>query len=220
MIVILSTHIVIAQNNSSTDSITVAAGPEYDNVGALHRFFLGESYRKIWATPVKVRVIDLKKEKGGLEIVKLGGGMQTRSLRLVDPKGREWALRTIQKYPEQGLPESLKPTIAKDIVQDQVSTNHPYAALIVPPLADALGIPHAKPEIVYIGDDEGLGEYRKDFSNAVYLLEPRSPFEEETDNTFKVQRKIQEDNDTRPDQKLTLRARLLDFLLGDWDRHE
>ena len=217
---ILSTHIVMAQNNISTDSITVAAGPEYDNVGALHRFFLGESYRKIWATPVKVRVIDLKKEKGGLEIVKLGGGMQTRSLRLVDTKGREWALRTIQKYPEQGLPESLKPTIAKDIVQDQVSTNHPYAALIVPPLADALDIPHAKPEIVYIGDDEGLGEYRKDFSNAVYLLEPRSPFEEETDNTFKVQRKIQEDNDTGSDQKLTLRARLLDFLLGDWDRHE
>ena len=209
-----------AQKINTSDSVTVAAGPEYDKVGTLHRLFLGDSYRKIWATPVKFRVIDLRKEKGGLKIVKLGGGMQTRSLRLEDPTGREWVLRTIQKYPEQGLPASLRPTIAKDIAQDQVSTNHPYAAAVVPHLADALGIPIARPEYVYIGEDEGLGEYKKDFSNAVYLLEPRSPFEEETDNTLKVQRKIQEDNDTRADQKLTLRARLLDFVLGDWDRHE
>ncbi|MES2454714.1 MAG: BamA/TamA family outer membrane protein [Bacteroidota bacterium] len=209
----------IAQIKSG-DSITVAMGPEYDKVSGLHRFWLGESYRKIWATPVKIRIIDLQQEKGGLKIVKLGGGMQTRSLRLEDPSGKEWTLRTIQKYPERGLPESLKPTIAKDIVQDQVSTNHPFASLIVPPLAAALDLPHASPEIVYVGDDPVLGEYRKDFANAAYLLEPRSPFEEETDNTIKVQRKIQEDNDTRADQRLTLRARLLDFVLGDWDRHE
>jgi hypothetical protein len=217
---LVSTIPAIAQKVSPGDSITVVMGPEYDKVSSLHRFWLGESYRKIWATPVKVRVIDLQKEHGGFKIVKLGGGMQTRSLRLEDPTGREWALRTIQKYPEQGLPKSLRPTIAKDIVQDQVSTNHPFAALIVPPLAEALDIPHSKPEIVYVGDDPVLGEYRKDFANAAYLLEPRSPFEEETDNTIKVQRKIQEDNDTRADQKLTLRARLLDFVLGDWDRHE
>jgi hypothetical protein len=209
-----------AQKVTTGDSIIVVMGPEYDKVSSLHRFWLGESYRKIWATPVKVRVIDLQKEHGGFKIVKLGGGMQTRSLRLEDPTGKEWALRTIQKYPEQGLPKSLRPTIAKDIVQDQVSTNHPFAALIVPPLAEALDLAHSKPEIVYVGDDPVLGEYRKDFANAAYLLEPRSPFEEETDNTLKVQRKIQEDNDTRANQKLTLRARLLDFVLGDWDRHE
>jgi len=219
-LMIFLVNIAAAQKVVPADSVTVAAGPEYDKVGGLHRFFLGESYRKIWATPVKIRIINLKTEKGGLKIVKLGGGMQTRSLRLVDPAGKEWALRTIQKYPERGLPENLRPTIAKDIVQDQVSTNHPYAALVVPTLADALNIPNAKPEVVYIADDEGLGEYRKDFSNAAYLLEPRSPFEEETDNTVKVQRKIQEDNDTKADQKLTLRSRLLDFVLGDWDRHE
>jgi len=210
----------IAQAQKPADSITVAIAPEYNSVSSFHRFWLGESYRQIWATPVRIRIIDLQKEKGGLKIVKLGGGMQTRSLRLVDPAGREYVLRTIQKYPEQGLPENLRPTIAKDIAQDQVSTNHPFAALIVPPLTDALEIPHSKPEIVYVADDQGLGEYREKFANAAYLLEPRSPFEEETDNTAKVQRKIQEDNDHRSDQKLTLRARLLDFVLGDWDRHE
>ena len=181
---------VSAQQPISKDSITIAVAPEYNNVGGFHRFWLGESYRTIWATPVKIRVIDLSKEKGGLTVTKLGGGMQTRSLRVVDPTGKEWAIRTVQKYPEQGLAENLRETIAKDIAQDQVSTNHPFAALVVPDLAGALGLPHAKPEIVYIGDDPGLKEYRKDFANAVYLIEARSPFDEETDNTEKARKRF------------------------------
>lgn len=203
------------------DSIRVAIAPEYNDVGKGHRFFLGDNYRDLWAMPVKVRVLDLKKERGGLKIVKLGGGNQTRSIRFEDPKGKEWVLRTVQKYPERGLPENLRPTIAKKIVQDQVSTGHPFSALIVPSLAAKLQIPHANPEIVYVADDPGLMEYRKDFANAVYLFEEREPLEtEETDNTEKVQRKLQEDNDDIVNQQLVLRARLLDFIIGDWDRHE
>lgn len=212
--------VTFAQQTLKSDSITVAIAPEYDKVSSFHRFWLGESYRKLWATPVTLRIMDLQKEKGGLKIIKLGGGMQTRSLRLVDPTGKEWVLRTVQKYADRSLPENLRATIAKDITQDQVSTNHPFAALIVPPLAAALELPHAKPEMVYVADDPGLGEYRKEFANAAYIFEERSPAEEKTDNTEKVQKKIQKDNDTKADQKLTLRARLLDFLLGDWDRHE
>ena len=211
----------LGQLNNSQDSITIAIEPVYNKVGNSHRFFLGENYRKLWATPVKMRVMDLRKEKGGLTIAKLGGGNQTRSIRFVDPKGKEWVLRTVQKYPERGLPENLRPTIAKKIVQDQVSTGHPFSALVVPPLAEALELLHANPEIVYIGDDPGLMEFRKDFANAAYLFEEREPDHvEETDNTLKVQRKLQEDNDNRTNQRLTLRARLLDFVLGDWDRHE
>ncbi|WP_316835207.1 BamA/TamA family outer membrane protein [Pedobacter nutrimenti] len=210
-----------AQVKAPGDSITVAIAPEYDQVSGTHRFFLGENYRKLWATPVKMRVLNLEKERGGLTIVKLGGGNQTRSLQFKDASGRLWALRTIQKYPERGLPENLRPTIAKNIVQDQVSTGHPFGALVVPPLAEALHIPHALPEIVYVGDDPGLMEYRKDFANAAYLFEERDPAEaEKTDKTEKVQRKLQEDNDKTTDQLLTLRARLLDFIVGDWDRHE
>jgi hypothetical protein len=53
------------------------------------------------------------------------------------------------------------------------------------------------------------------------LFEEREPLDaEKTDNTEKVQRKLQDDNDNRVDEKTVLRARLLDMLLGDWDRHE
>lgn len=203
------------------DSIEVVIAPEYSQVGKTHRFLFGENYRKAWATPVKVRVFDLRKAQGGLEIVKLGGGMQTKSLRLRDKSGREYVLRTLQKFPERALPQNLKNTIAKDILQDQVSTSNPFAALTVPPLADALQIPHSNPEVVYVADDPGLGEYRKEFANQVFLFEERIPDEsDKTDNSLKVIKKLRDDNDVLVDQKIVLRARLLDMLLGDWDRHE
>ncbi len=210
-----------AQQPVPGDSITASIAPEYDHVSSFHRFLFGESYRKLWAAPVKLKIFRLEKEKGGLRIVKQGGGLQTKSVRLEDPTGQQWVLRTVQKYPERGLPENLRKTVARDILQDQVSGTHPFSALTVPPLAEALGIPHANPEIVYVPDDTALGEYRKDFANGIFLFEEREPLESsKTDNTTKVQQKLQEDNDARVEQKLVLRARLLDMLLGDWDRHE
>jgi len=210
-----------SQAQISGDSIKLAIEPDYNKVSKTHRFFLGENYRKLWSAPVKLRIFHIIKEKGGLKILQRGGGKQTKSLRLQDPTGQQWVLRTIQKYPEKGLPVDLRPTVAKDILQDQVSAAHPFSALTVPPLAMALGIPHSNPEIVYVPDDPALGEYRQDFANQVFLFEEREPLDaEKTDNTEKVQRKLQDDNDNRVDEKIVLRARLLDMLLGDWDRHE
>lgn len=218
---IVAPDTVFSQQLPQQDSITVSIAPDYDKVGKFHRSLFGEGYRKLWAAPVKLKIFYLAKEKGGMTILKKGGGLQTKSLRLKDAAGNEWALRTIQKYPEQGLPENLKAGLAKDILQDQVVTAHPFASLTVPLLADALGIPHAHPEIVYVPDDPLLGEFRKEFGNAVFLLEEREPLEGGgTDNTDKTQKELQEDNDTRLDQQIVLRARLLDMILGDWDRHE
>ena len=212
---------MLKSSAQQADSITTVIASEYDQVGAVHRFWLGDSYRKLYNTPVRMRVMDLSKEKGGLQIVKLGGGMQTQSLRLADPKSVEWVLRSIQKYPERSLPESLRKTIAKDIVQDQIAIAHPFGALTVPTFNKALEIPHSAPELVYVADDPGLGEYQPIFKNRPYMFEARMPFEnEKTDNTAKVIEKLLEDNDTKVDQTLTARARLLDFVLGDWDRHE
>ena len=221
LVLLLSLQAAGQQTGLAPDSITVAIAPGYDSVTGVHRFLFGESYRKLWAAPVKMKVFYLANEKGGLKILQRGGGMQTKSLRLADINGKEWVLRTIQKYPERGLPENLRPTIVKDILQDQVVTAHPYSSVTVPPLAAALGIPHANPQIVYVPDDSALGAYRADFANAVFLFEEREPLDaDRTDNTEKTQRKLEEDNDVRVDQEIVLRARLLDMLLGDWDRHE
>jgi hypothetical protein len=222
LILLLAESRVLAQKvHPDKDHIKVAIAPEYDDVTGAHRFLFGESYRKLWAAPVRLKIFYLDREKGGLRITEKGGGLQTKSLRLVDKTGREWVLRSVQKYPERALPKKLRATIAKDILQDQVVTSHPYAALTVPPFAEALGILHTNPQIVYVPDDPALGEYRKDFANSVLLFEEREPDGvPDTDNTGKAQKKAEEDNDTKFDQKQLLRARLLDLFLGDWDRHE
>ncbi len=210
-----------AQEHSANDSVEVAIAPWYNKVGAMHRFFFGANYRELWAIPVKVRVIHFATEKGGLTVLQEGGGQQTRSLRLRDAAGRQWVLRSVQKYPERQLPPKLRKTVARDILQDQVTTANPFASVTVPPLADALHIPHSNPEIVYLAADPELGQYREEFGNKPFLLEEREPLEShDTDNTEKVQDKLKDDNDVSVDQKIVLRARLLDMVLGDWDRHE
>ncbi|QJD97045.1 BamA/TamA family outer membrane protein [Mucilaginibacter robiniae] len=218
---LFSLYTATAQSQTHKDSVTLAIDADYNKVGAVHRKLFGENYRKLWAVPVKMRVMHLQQEKGGLTVLEKGGGLQTQSLRLRDPSGQEWVLRSVQKYPERALPPKLRPTIAKAILQDQISTSNPFGALTVPPLAEALDIPHANPEIVYVGDDAGLGKYREKYKNSIYLFEEREPEEsEKTDNTHKVQKKLFEDNDVKVDQKIVLRARLLDMIIGDWDRHD
>ena len=71
-----------SQDINQPDSITVSIAPEYDKVGKFHRFIFGEGYRKLWAAPVKLKVFYLSKEKGGMTVLKMGGGLQTKSLRL------------------------------------------------------------------------------------------------------------------------------------------
>ena len=190
-ILLLVGVICLAGSGRAQESITVAVEPAYDSVSGFHRFLFGENYRKEWATPVKLRVVKLSLEKGGLKITEKGGGLQTKSLRLVDPNGKEWVIRSIQKYPERGLPPNLRKSIAKDILQDQVVTSHPFAALAVPPLAELLDVEHHNPEIVYIADDKALGEFRNEFANSVMMLEERQPLHfEKTQNTEKVQEKL------------------------------
>ena len=159
-----------AQDRPIGDSVEIAIAPWYNNVGGFHRTLFGNNYREQWAIPVKLRVIHFGTEKGGLTILQEGGGQQTRSLRLRDAAGRQWVLRSVQKFPERQLPPKLKKTVARDILQDQVTTANPFASLTVPPLADALGIPHSNPEIVYVASDPELGKYRDEFGNKPFLL--------------------------------------------------
>lgn len=205
----------------NTDSFTVAVAPAYDSAGAFHRFWLGEGYRHVWAAPVKLKVFRLAAEKGGLTPLEGGGSRQTKSLRLRDKAGKQWVLRSVQKYPERGLPVYLRNTVAQRILQDQVVTVHPFGALTVPPLANALGIAHTNPQIVYVPDDPALGKFRAEFGNSVLLFEERGAIDTfRTIATDLLQAKLESIEDPTVDQKKVLRARLLDMLIGDWDRHE
>jgi hypothetical protein len=202
------------------DSVTVVAAPYY-KAGKFKKWLLGTNYRKEWTTPVTVRVFDIGKELGGLKVTKKGGGMQTKSLRLEDKEEREYALRSVEKFPDATLPEEFRQTIIKDAVVDGISASYPFAALSVPNLSRAAGVPYATPKLVYIPDDPRLGYYQKEFANTLAIFEEREPRKYgENKSTEKVLEKLREDNDDKIDEKLVLKARLLDMFIMDFDRHE
>lgn len=205
---------VIAQN----DSLAGKAHMGFDKVSGLHRFFFGENYRKEWSVETRLPVIYLSRFKGGLTPIREGGGNQTHSLRLVDRNGMEWVLRSVEKYPDAVLPDNLKQTFVKDIVTDAMSAQHPYSALFVPTIAEAVKVPHAHPIIGIVAPDSALGSFSKLFSGTICLLEEREPTGK-SDNYTQMLEALNADNDNSFDSTTFLRARILDVYLGDWDRH-
>lgn len=201
------------------DSVIVQVHPQYDQASKIHLWLFGENYRKEWATKVKLPLIRISALHGGLHPEKAGGGMQTKSLRLVDAQKKEWVLRSVEKAPDKILPENLHGTFVVDWVEDAMSAQHPFAALVVPPLAAAAGIPHANPLIGVVAPDPNLGEYSDDFVGRICLLEEREPAGD-TDNTIEMLGDLDKNSLNRVHAKNFLKARMLDLMLADWDRHE
>lgn len=208
--------LLIPGANAQKDSMTKAA----DNfkTGRSNITWMGANYRQEWNTPITVPVLDLT----GLTPVKRGGGKQTKSLRLEAADGKEYMLRSIQKFiTEKTLPGDLRSEAAADLVSEGVSASYPYAALSVQPLADAAGVPYGKVRLVYVPDDPRLGEHRADFGNMLASFEERMPANvKKIWDTEEVIEKLEEDNDNEVDQKALLRARILDMFIMDFDRHE
>ena len=205
---------------ATADSVTVAAGNRYKNPSLFKRIFLGSNYRTAWATPVTLPVFDLR--QSGLKIKEMGGGQQTKSLRLLDKQGHEWALRTIDKDVEKALPPRLQNTLAEKVVQDMVSAAHPYAPLTIPTLAKTAGVIAASPVFYFVPDDPAFDTLRNMFSNTVCMLEDREPTPDNspTKNTAELVTALLQNHATQLNEQAILRARLLDMLIGDWDRHQ
>ncbi|MGK7393213.1 MAG: BamA/TamA family outer membrane protein [Candidatus Cyclobacteriaceae bacterium M3_2C_046] len=209
------------------DSMVQVAASQLYEAGGFKEFMFGENYRDVWQLPLEVPVFDLS----GYEVVKRGGGQATRSLRLERENGKQFVLRSVDKNPEKALPEDLRETFAADLVQDQISASHPYGAFVLPMLADAAGIYHTKPQLVYLPDDPRLGPYRKNFANTLMLFEERPDDDHWKDarhfgnskeiySYSKMLEELSEDNDNEVDQAFVLRNRLFDLIIADWDRHD
>ncbi len=211
-------------------TVVVAAGPQYQRSG-LYRFFWGQHYRALWALPVTAPVFNLRTAvPGGLTPIREGGSFQTKNLRLVDKNGVQYVLRSVDKDATKALPVSLQGGMIGRLMKDQTSVIHPYGAYIVAPLADAAGVYHTNPRLVYLADDPALGEYRTAFANALYLFEERPEGDQRTVASFgrsaqvessrKVFTNLVASNQYRVDARQYLRSRLFDMWLGDWSRRE
>lgn len=226
----LACFIITTQTHGQQPAtITIPASEQYKRT-KLYKTFWGNHYRKVWHVPVKVRIVSLDTLKGGLIPYELGGSRQTKSLRLRDKLGREYALRSVDKTFGGALPEDTRGTFIEDLANDQVTISNPYGALIVAPLAEAAGILHANPELVYVPKQPALGEFNEKAGDVFYMLEQRPDENWEIAANFanskkivgtdKMLEKLDKDNDNFVDEALFVRSRLFDFLINDWGRHE
>jgi hypothetical protein len=208
-------------------SVTVAAGPEYEG-GGWRSLFLGEGYRRLWTTPVSVPQLDLTSFAGGLTPVRQIGRQQTSGLALAGADGQAYTFRSLRKEPERVLPVEWRDSFPARIVRDHTSALHPGAALLLPPLAEALGVLHTVPQLVLMPDSEALGSFRADFGGHLGTIElypqagggrPGFGGASELLASHELWERRLRDPAERVDARAFLRARILDLLVENYDRH-
>ncbi len=225
----------VAQEETKVIDTSVGRGYEvieagqYKN-GKVHRFLFGSHYRKEWGTPVKVQIAMLDTLFGGVTPYEAGGGRQSKSLKLHDKNNREYTMRSLDKSFGRALPPGYQGTFVQALVDDQVTIGHPYSAVTIPDMAEAVGIYHTNPIIRYVPKQKTLDSFSEDFGNRVFLIEKRpdenwvtAPEFGRSENivgTDKMLEKLLKSNENYVDQKLYARSRLFDLLIGDWGRHE
>jgi hypothetical protein len=212
-----------------TDSawVRVAPGPRYD-AGPIRRFLLGSGWRDLWVRPLTLPVLPIDTFAGGLTPEREGGNKQSITLHMLDARGRGWVFRSLDKYPADKLLDGLGSTATGDLIQDQISTLHPGGQLMVPPLLEAVGVLHVEPVLYVMPDAERLGEFRETFAGMIGALEPKPNEGENETPGFAGSRKIRDTDDFfeelrehpkhRVAERELLRARLIDFIIGDTDR--
>lgn len=211
----------------SRDSILVVANGRYD-AGSVHRFFLGDTYRDIWETPITVPVLDLARFAGGIKATEEGGGNQTRSLRFESADKRTWTFRPLKKD-KLSVVERFEGSVIMDLFKDGLSGSFPGAPVVAPPFLEAIGIPHPRPQLIVMPEkDERLGEFAKDFGGRLGTIEehvsdsdkdPGFNGAEDVVESDKLLERLNKKPKRHVDARKMLRARLVDLMLGDTDRH-
>lgn len=219
----------LAAAQPSADSAVVVTPGERYRKGAVHRWFLGDTHRRLWDTPIRVRVVDLGRYAGGLVATERGGSKQSRSLRFKAGDGRTFTFRALDKDPTQTWPGPLRNSPARRFAEDQISAILPAGAMAVGVLEEAAGILHGGLELVVLPDDTRLGPWREEFANLPGIIEQRlrgdgpdvaaATGAVEVVTSQELFRRLKADGRHVVDQERFLAARLFDLLVGDWDRH-
>ncbi|WP_289043125.1 metallophosphoesterase [uncultured Olleya sp.] len=223
----------------TTTNASIYTEEETSKTGVYQALF-GEKYRALYSQKVNVPVATLDTLYGGLEIVREGGGHQTRSLRLQTKDGRQLNMRALRKsatqylqtvlFKETYLEDDFDKTKVEDLILDFYTAAHPYAFAVVPDLSHAADVYHTNPKLYYIPKHKYLKDYNRNYGGELYLIEERPEdnytdeknfgYADDIESTHDIIKKIRTDEKYKIDENAFIRARLFDMLLGDWDRHQ
>ncbi|TRZ41886.1 metallophosphoesterase [Robertkochia solimangrovi] len=206
----------------------------------LYTSFWGDHYRKEYGEKIEVKTAVLDTLFGGLIPVRKGGGHQSKSLRLEDREGKEYVMRAVKKsavrflqsvvFKDRYVADDFTGSVTEKLLLDFYTAAHPYAGLTVAEISEAISVLHTNPVLYFIPKHNALGKYNQDFGDELYVIEERvdsghgelASFAnaDEIISTKDMLEKLRRKDDNKIDEALYIRSRLLDMLLGDWDRHE
>ncbi|MGJ8590984.1 MAG: metallophosphoesterase [Aquaticitalea sp.] len=219
--------------------VSVYTDEETDKKG-FYETLLGDRYRTVYSKKINANVATLDTLYGGLEIVRQGGGHQTRTLRLKTKDGKEYNLRALRKSATQYLQavvfkdtyiqDDFEQTEVENLILDFYTAAHPYAFLSIPELSDAAKLYHTNPQLFFIPKHKYLGDFNTEYGGELYMLEERPEdnytndrtfgYADDIESTHDIIEKIRNDEKYKIDENAYVRARLFDMLIGDWDRHQ
>jgi len=199
------------------------------NLGKYNNAVLGNLNTSLYYDSVTVPVLDLNIDERQLRTARMGGGNQTISLRLQDSLTEEtYVARAIQKTPERLVPPPFDIALFEKLVFYYFTGAHPYGFLASNSLEKELGLLRTEPKLMYLPKQKRLEPYNDEIGDRLVLYRQRldgdmSDNREVAYSTEVISTSdfLEEyyDQDAKADARMYLKARILDLLLNDWDRH-
>lgn len=212
-------------------TLEAAVYPDSVEIIELDKALWGSLHRDLYRQRVEVPVLYLNRAKGGLTVKRPGGSKKAYSLRLEDKDGRAYVLRSLRKDAKKALPKDFNFKLNEELVEHFFAASNPYAVFTIPPLAKAINVHHTNPALYFLPRQPALGKFNRQYANQLYMLVeyPDQGWSGYDDfgnakkivNYRQIFMDINEENE-KPvvvNQRMALRQRLLDLLIGDWDRH-
>jgi len=191
-------------------------------------FIFGKLNKSLYKNQVSVPQLNLEEQYGGLTPLRMGGGKQTNSLRLQDNEGNVYVARSLKKNPKKALPPGLAIKPLYKTMENFFMAADPLAFLTTPVLDSAANVYHITPRLLHLPKQPRLSIYNDIMGDELVLFRERADEAWPDKKSFGYSKNIvssssmiekMDENKATPDAKMFLRARLLDLIVGDWDRH-
>ncbi|MEJ2615166.1 MAG: hypothetical protein P8Z35_09415 [Ignavibacteriaceae bacterium] len=213
---------VIPQDKSERNYIEIVLNKNL-NISGFRKFFLGNDWRKLWTTPIKIKRLDLNNFDGGLLPVKELSANDSKSLLFRSKRGNLWKFNSLNFDPRKIFPGEVIENLSERTLQDQVSIINPFAPIVMNSIINGVDSTDKKTILIFIPKDTSLGKYQKEFGGLPGILENQHKCIEQTDfskiiSTYSLLNKIENGSTGKIDSKRFLEERLIDIFSGDWNR--
>ncbi len=209
---LLSLAVSLEAQQADSSRLAASAGKRFE-AAPLFRLFFGSHWRDVWSQQIF------------LPLFRLGEGLHVRgtkeighvpSLILERSDGGQFLFRPVARDVRYLLPEELRETVAREIVEDQASAANPYAALVTESLARALELRTHPLQLTILAPDDLPESLRTAFTAIPGTLEDYD--ENGIISTDSLLRRLSTFPDESLDELEYLKHRLFDILVGEWDR--